>query len=124
DFLYKLAIPIAYVVPARSPARMARRPLHGTGPYRVAGFIPDRRLVLERNQHFRVFAPGAAPDGFPDRIVVTLGGPRAKQLAAVERGTAVVTTVTAPLSPQVRDLVLRYASRLHGDPIGDVAYMF
>ena len=124
EFLYKLALPIAYVVPAGSPRRMARRPLAGTGPYRVAAFLPGRRLVLERNPRFSVFAPDAAPDGFPDRIVVTLGLPKAKQLAAVERGTADVATLTAPLPPQTRDLELRYASRLHADPIGGIAYMF
>jgi peptide/nickel transport system substrate-binding protein len=124
EFLYKLALPIAYVVPAGSPRRMGRRRLSGTGPYRVAGFLPNRRLVLERNPRFQAFSPDAAPDGFPDRIVLTLLVTRAKQLAAVERGTADVATVMAPLPPPVRDLELRYASQLHADPIGDVAYMF
>jgi peptide/nickel transport system substrate-binding protein len=49
EFLYKLALPIAYVVPADSPTTMARRPLPGTGPYLIASFVPDHRLVLERN---------------------------------------------------------------------------
>jgi peptide/nickel transport system substrate-binding protein len=124
EFLYKLALPIAYVVPAGSPRRMARRSLPGTGPYRVAGFLPNRRLVLERNPRFRVFSPDATPDGFPDRIVVTLGLPPAKQLRAVERGTADIASLTAPRLPQVRDLELRYASQLHADPIGGVRYMF
>jgi peptide/nickel transport system substrate-binding protein len=124
DFLYKLALPIGYVVPAGSPRRMARRPLPGTGPYRVGRFLPGRSLVLERNPRFRVFAPDAAPDGFPDRIVVTLGLPEAKQFVAVERGTADVATWTGPLPPQVRDVDRRYASQLHADPIGGVSYMF
>src|SRR5262249_5500626 len=44
DFLYELALPIAYVVPANSPLKIARRPLPGTGPYRIASFLPGRRL--------------------------------------------------------------------------------
>ena len=124
EFLYKLALPIAYVVPADSPTKMARRPLPGTGPYRIASFVPDRRLVLVRNPRFRVFAASAAPDGFPDRIVVRLGVSKPKQLAAVERGAADVAPLASPLPPSVRGLELRYASQLHADPIGSLQYVF
>jgi len=124
DFLYKLALPTAYVVPADSPTKMARRPLAGTGPYRIASFVPHRRLVLERNPHFRVFAPDAAPDGFPDRIVVRLEVETVKQFEAVERGAADVASPPAPLPPSVRGLELRFASQLHADQIGAVSYMF
>jgi YVTN family beta-propeller protein len=124
EFLYKLALPIGYVVPADSPRKMARRPLPGTGPYRIASFLPNRRLVLERNLHFHVFAPDATPDGFPDRVVITLGLSTPKQLAAVEHRSADVATPTAPLPPQVQGLELRYASQLHADSMGTVEYMF
>jgi peptide/nickel transport system substrate-binding protein len=124
EFLYKLALPLGYVVPANSPARMARRPLPGTGPYRIAAFVPDRRLVLERNPRFRVFAPDAAPDGFPDRIVIRLGVSHAKELAAVESGAEDVATPPAPPPPRVRRLELRFASQVHADSIGALEYMF
>jgi YVTN family beta-propeller protein len=124
EFLYKLALPIAYVVPAGSPPKMARRPLPGTGPYRIAAFSADRSLTLERNRRFRVFAPDATPDGFPERIVITLGLSKARELEQVARGTADVATPPEPLPPVLRRLELRYASQLHADPIGAVEYMF
>ena len=57
-------------------------------------------------------------------LSVTLGAPKAKQLARVERGAADVATPTAPLPSQANRLELRYASQLHADSIGTLQYMF
>src|SRR5262249_50742402 len=109
DFLYKLALPIAYVVPADSPTTMARRPLPGTGPYRIAAFVPSPPLVLQRTPRSRVSPPDAPPAGSPDRVTAALARSKPEQLAAVERGTADVAPPPAPPPSLVHTLELRYA---------------
>ena len=135
NFLYSLALPWAFVVPADSPREIARRPLPGTGPYEVASSRPARagipgargfgRLVLTRNRRFRVFAPEATPDGYPDRIVATVGVPPAAQIDSVKRGTADVATSLVDLPrPLVSRLATRRASQLHADSLGETEYVF
>ena len=71
DFLRKLALSLASVVPAGTPLRAARdQPIPGTGPYRIADFDPDGNMRLVRNPHFSVWSSDARPDGYPDAIRV------------------------------------------------------
>jgi 3-isopropylmalate/(R)-2-methylmalate dehydratase large subunit len=85
DFLYALALNSADAVPAGTPLR-TRRPLPATGPYMFAAFDPKHAARLVRNPRFREWAPGAQPDGFPDRIVMRFGGSTAEHIGAVEHG--------------------------------------
>ena len=62
----------------------------GTGPYRIARFVPGRLLELQRNPSFAASAPAAQPTGAPDRIVWHFGGSPSAAVAAVLRGEAVV----------------------------------
>jgi peptide/nickel transport system substrate-binding protein len=135
NFLYTLALPWAFVVSRGAPLAIAHRPLGGTGPYRIASFLPTRsgaagharydRLVLVRNPRFRVFAPEATPDGYPDRITVTVGVPAATQVDAVEHGRADVASSLVGLPPRlVTRLARRYASQLHADSLGATEYVF
>ena len=125
DFLYKLALPPAFVVPAGSPANVAHVTLPGTGPYRVALPLRVHQLVLIRNSSFRVFSPDATPDGFPDRIVAQTAVPPLRSVAAFRRGT---TDVAGPFvdlpSPVVSQLEARSPSQLHSDPVGETEYLF
>jgi YVTN family beta-propeller protein len=72
EFLFKLALPFAYVLPAgTSLSEAVRRPLPATGPYRVASVSRDRSsLRLVRNERFREWSTAAQPAGFPDEIIV------------------------------------------------------
>jgi ABC-type transport system substrate-binding protein/DNA-binding SARP family transcriptional activator len=125
DFLYKLALPSAFIVPAGSPATIAHVPLPGTGPYRVALPLRVHQLVLTRNPSFRVFSPDATPDGFPDRIVAQTDVPPLRSVVAFRRGT---TDAAGPLvdlpAPTVSQLETRYPSQLHSDPVGSTEYLF
>jgi len=125
NFLYTLALPWAFVVPADTPMKIALRPLPGTGPYRIASLAPSRRFVLVRNRRFRVFAPAATPDGFPDRIIATTNVPTSRQVTAVEHGTADLATFLVDLRPSlVTLLATHYASQLHADSLGSTEYVF
>jgi YVTN family beta-propeller protein len=116
-FLHALTARLAYVVPRGSPPHLARKPLAGTGPYRVASFDPDSGARLVRNPHFRPRSE-ARPDGFPDEILVQTSDDVAAQVAAVERGEADLAVVSNPfgslLSPaRIHGLAARHASRIH-----------
>jgi peptide/nickel transport system substrate-binding protein len=68
SFLYELAEPPAYVVPARTPVRMAQKPLPATGPYVIASFGPGPHIRLVRNRYFHEWSRAAQPQGYPDVI--------------------------------------------------------
>jgi ABC-type transport system substrate-binding protein/DNA-binding SARP family transcriptional activator len=72
DFLAKLTLPYAFVLPATTPARAARLPLAATGPYEIASYRPAREVLLVRNPHFHEWSNAAQPDGYPARIVMRL----------------------------------------------------
>jgi YVTN family beta-propeller protein len=115
---HKLATPLGYVLPARSPATIIRgRPPPGTGPYRIAAFTPARGARLVRNRRFRSWSTEARPDGFPDAITVTPSTAAAAQVAAVEHGRADAivaagsSTVQLPLE-RARALALTDASHV------------
>jgi peptide/nickel transport system substrate-binding protein len=72
EFLYKLALPFADVMPKATPARdLGFEPHIGTGPYVISSHT-GRQLVLTRNKWFQVWSSPAQPAGYPDRIEVTL----------------------------------------------------
>jgi YVTN family beta-propeller protein len=87
DFLYKLTLAYADVLPATIPGRQARGPLPATGPYMITRYLPGRELILNRNPRFREWSAAAQPAGNPDRIMIRLGVSAAQGAAAVARGT-------------------------------------
>jgi YVTN family beta-propeller protein len=138
DLLAKLALPFAFVLPADAPE--PDRPLTdpngfgdvgeyriaGTGPYVAAFFDPKRELRLERNPHFKPFAPDAQPDGYPNRILIRiLGDGNAPDLRSavgdVEAGKSDWTTRLSP--EEVERLAVRSAAQLHTTPVGGVQHL-
>jgi YVTN family beta-propeller protein len=117
EFLYKLAIPLASVVPAGTLRRPARvRPIPATGPYRIASFDPSHEVRLVRNKYFRVWSADARPDGYPDEIRFHLSDSATASLAAVEKGKADWVSIL-PVGPaRQRGALTRYADRIHNDP--------
>jgi peptide/nickel transport system substrate-binding protein len=130
EFLHKLALSFAYVVPPGTPAsrRIDLAP-PGTGPYRFAGWHAPNGGVLVRNPHFRPTA--ARQPGFADRIEITRSMPGRVEanVAAVQRGSADVTWVSPPFE-EVRSrerlaaLVARSPGRLYSSAIAGKVWMF
>ena len=83
DMLYRLALPFAAAVPPGTPEPPAVVP--ATGPYRIAA-LDGRHLRLERNPHFRVWAPIARPDGYPDVIEAAFHLDADEAAAAIRAG--------------------------------------
>jgi YVTN family beta-propeller protein len=129
EFLHELTLPVASVVPADSPMRFVRRPLPGTGPYRIARFDARRGGRLVRNPHFRSWSQEARPDGFADEIAIDVGGKIDAQVAAVRSGDADMVSVdealfNGTLEPARLDqLAIQYGGRLHSAPEPQLEYM-
>jgi peptide/nickel transport system substrate-binding protein len=122
EFLFKLAQPTAFVVPAGTPAKdVGTRPVPATGPYMIQTFVPKRTLTLVRNPRFREWSRLAQPDGYPDRIEWTLtseGGAPIDENAGVDavlRGRADFFGLgfDQPPSGRVEELTTRYTSQAH-----------
>jgi YVTN family beta-propeller protein len=126
DFLYKLAFPAAYVLPAGTPPRPAgTHPLPATGPYMIASYRPRKLLRFVRNPYFHEWNRAAQPAGYPDRIDLRIGGTSDEAIRDVVDGRADVLWLAEPLTPlQVSRLELRYLSQLHFNPRPNIQALF
>ena len=118
EFLYKLALPFAYVVPAGTPPHdVGTRPLPATGPYRIASYRPKQALELVRNRYFHEWSQAAQPDGYADGIVLRIGGTADEAISDVVGGKADVLFLSEPASQsRLAELETRYASQVHTNP--------
>jgi YVTN family beta-propeller protein len=114
EFLYKLALPFASIVPVGTPVS-GNKPVPGTGPYRFSQYEPKRRIRLVRNRHFRVWSKAAQPQGFPDEIVLNMADTPDAHVTAVERGHA-DRTLEPPTGDRLEEARTRYAGQLHVTP--------
>ena len=123
DFLYKLALPYADVLPASTPSREAagaRAPSHqrhirvpATGPYTVTRYVPGEGVWLTRNPYYREWSRAAQPSGYPDRIAISLNHSPNKGAALVRRGAAdFMSNVGPPPAGQRTVLRTREPSQL------------
>jgi YVTN family beta-propeller protein len=125
DFLAKLTLYHASVIPAGTPLRPARdRPIPSTGAYRIKSFDTPRDLRLERNPHFREWSRDARPDGYPDEIHFRLGDDFDAHISAVERGEADWALATGQPVERLRGLLARYPGRLRSSAAPWFDYMF
>jgi YVTN family beta-propeller protein len=125
DFLYKLALPFAYVLPAGSPLHdIGTRPLPATGPYVIASYRPGSELRLVRNPMFHEWSKAAQPDGYANAIVWKLGSSPAASLTAVEQGRADwLFDYGALPEANRRAAAIRYPGQLHVNPALQTDYV-
>ena len=116
DFLLKLALPHASVLPASAPPHDAgTQPLVGTGPYRITHYDPATGLQLERNPLFKPWSDEAQPAGNYDRIEYHFGLEDEAEVTQVENGQADWMFDTPPLD-RLGELGADYASQVHTNP--------
>jgi len=104
-FLYKLSR-FLYPVPPGTSVGLSHLPVPGTGPYRIAAYVPDRTFTLRRNQHFRQWSYAAQPAGYPEVIdfhKVANGAAAADEVAAGRADVAWVYPASAPLRAYLRN---------------------
>jgi peptide/nickel transport system substrate-binding protein len=122
DFLYKLALPYAFAVPADTPARdVGTHPLPATGPYMIAGFKPGGKLTLVRNPRFREWSKAAQPAGYPDRIIFAAS--KIDAARAVERGSQDYALDGVP-PDRLQEVNTEYSSQVHVSPREATTYLF
>ena len=113
EFLDKLAIPHASILPAAAPSHDAgTTPILGTGPYVISAYNPNAALTLTRNPHFKVWSQDAQPDGYPDVIEQTYGLTSEAEVTAVENGQADWMFDPVPADRLV-EVGTKYASQAH-----------
>jgi peptide/nickel transport system substrate-binding protein len=89
EFLDKLCLPFAYVVPASTSKKLTGNNVPpGTGPYMWQSYNPNTAAVLVRNPYFHVWSAAAQPPGNPDKIVEKYGLTVSDEVTAVENGQA------------------------------------
>jgi len=116
EFLQKLALPFAYVVPASTSKKLTGNNVPpGTGPYMWQSYNPNSQAVLVRNPHFKQWSAAAQPNGYPDKIVEKYGQTVTDAVTAVEnnQADAVFAGDVIP-SDRLNELnSAKYASRVH-----------
>ncbi|HXJ63043.1 MAG TPA: ABC transporter substrate-binding protein [Actinomycetota bacterium] len=122
EFLDKLAMPFAYIVPAGTPGspRKDPVPVPATGPYRIADYTIGKVLHLERNPEFHEWWKPAQPAGYPDAIEFDIGGTPDEAVQEVLDGNADAFTSALSQNPPSEQLLntveTRYASEIHTSP--------
>jgi ABC-type transport system substrate-binding protein/DNA-binding SARP family transcriptional activator/DNA-binding beta-propeller fold protein YncE len=123
DFLYKLTLAYADVLPASTPGRQARTPLPATGPYMISRYIPGRQLLLTRNPRFREWSAAAQPAGYPDRILIRLNLSAAEGAESVAHGAADFMPNLGQ-APADAAFFLRHHNQLRVNPQIETSFLF
>ena len=89
EFLDKLALPHAVVLPADTPTQdVGTAPIPGTGAYMISAYDPNTGMTMTRNPNFKVWSEEAQPDGYPDVIQYDFGLTDEAEVNAVMNGEA------------------------------------
>lgn len=113
EFLYKLAVPHASILPADAPATDAGSvPLAGTGPYFFSAYDPNKGLTMSRNPHFKVWSEDAMPDGYPDVVQYDFGLTDEAEVTAVMNGEA-DWMFDQPPTDRLAEIGTKYKDQVH-----------
>jgi YVTN family beta-propeller protein len=130
EFIYKLAVPTADVLPAGTPAKVPpTTPVPATGPYVISAYRPNRYVALVRNPRFHEWSQAAQPDGYPNRIEIRIE-PKATTddlFREVSAGRSdLVSTVWAnpPSASQLEATMSEHASQVHSNPLPQTTALF
>lgn len=89
EFLQKIAIPHAAILPAETAAEDAgTTPIPGTGTYMIESYNPNERLRMVRNPHFEEWSAEAQPMGKVDQIDYDFGLTEEAAVTAIQNGQA------------------------------------
>jgi peptide/nickel transport system substrate-binding protein len=123
EFLDKLAVPFAFVLPADTPAKQLNLPAPGTGPYKWVQYSPTTQMKVVRNPFFKVWSKDAQPEGLPDEIVQKFGLSVEAEVTQVEQGQAdYIANADSIPSDRLGEISTKYASQVHINPLTAVFY--
>ncbi len=123
EFLDKLSVPFAYILPADTPAKNLNIPPAGTGPYKWVQYAPQKQMKIVRNTYFKEWSKDAQPDGLPDSIVQKFGLSVEAEVTQVENGQAdwIANADSIP-SDRLPELSSKYSTQVHINPLTAVYY--
>jgi peptide/nickel transport system substrate-binding protein len=121
EFLDKLAMPFAFILPKSTPAKNVNIPPPGTGPYKWAQYAPSKQARLVRNSLFKVWSNDAQPAGNPDEIVQKFGLSTEAEVTQVENGQADWMFDQVP-SDRLSEISTKHASQVHINPLTETEY--
>ncbi|BBE71747.1 ABC transporter substrate-binding protein [Oharaeibacter diazotrophicus] len=117
EFLYKLAVPHAAILPADAPAKdVGTDPIPGTGAYMIQSYDPNQRMKLVRNPYFKEWSEAAQPDGFVDEIDYDFGLTEEAAITAIQNGQA-DWLFDPPPADRLNELGTTYAAQVHVNPL-------
>ncbi|RWQ24676.1 ABC transporter substrate-binding protein [Mesorhizobium sp.] len=117
EFLQKIAIPHAAILPAGAPLKDAGTdPIPGTGPYMIASYDPNKLMKMVRNPHFKEWSKEAQPAGYPDEIDYEFGLTDEAAVTAVENGQA-DWMFDPPPADRLGELGTKYAKQVTVHPL-------
>jgi peptide/nickel transport system substrate-binding protein len=122
EFLDKLGVPFAFILPSGTENKEVQIPPPGTGPYYFAQYSPTKQIKLVRNKYFKEWSKDAQPEGNPDVILQKFGLSVNAEVTQVENGQAdwVFDTVPADRLPELSN---KYADQVHINPLTAVWYI-
>jgi peptide/nickel transport system substrate-binding protein len=121
EFLDKLAVPFAFILPTGTPNKEVQIPPAGTGPYKWVAYNPNKEMKVVRNTYFKEWSKDAQPDGNPDVIVQKFGLSAEAEVTQVENGQADWMFDTPP-SDRLNEISTKYADQVHVNPLTAVWY--
>lgn len=123
DFLQKLALPFAYVLPAGTKAAdTGTKPLPATGPYRIEAWKPNSSMRIVRNPNFKKWSDEAQPDGYPDVITMQIGLSDADAVTQVANGQSDWMYNTPP-PDRLDEVATKYPAQVHINTVPINYYM-
>src|SRR6188472_4252198 len=121
EFLDKLAVPFAFILPNDTPDTNVNIPQPGTGPYKWVQYSPTKQMKVVRNTFFKEWSKDAQPEGNPDEIVQKFGLQPEAQVTSVENNQA-DWMFDQPPADRLGELSTKYADRVHVNPLTAVWY--
>jgi len=121
EFLDKLAVPFAFILPTGTPNKEVQIPPPGTGPYKFVEYNPNKEIKLVRNTNFKEWSKDAQPNGNPDVIIQKFGLSAEAEVTQVENGQADWMFDTPP-SDRLSEISTKYADQVHVNPLTAVWY--
>jgi peptide/nickel transport system substrate-binding protein len=121
EFLDKLAVPFAFILPASTPAKNVNIPPPGTGPYKWAQYAPSKQIKLVRNTNFKEWSKDAQPEGNPDVIIEKFGLSVEAEVTQIENNQA-DWIFDQPPADRLNELGTKYADRVHINPLTSTWY--
>jgi peptide/nickel transport system substrate-binding protein len=125
EFLYKLAVPHASILPAKAPTKPddpEAQHIPGTGTYMIKDYVPNDHINIVRNPEFKEWSAEAQPEAFADAIFYKFGVAEVDAVTGIQNGDY-DWMFDAPPADRLTDISdPKYKSQLHLNPLTAVWY--